>query len=65
MKKVVECNYFSSSRFEHTNRLLDMIDDGVISAENVLQDLLQYLPADTVEDFAKDYVALDAEFEEE
>lgn len=64
MKKVVKCNY-SLNRFEHTNRLLDMINDGVIDAESVLQELLQYLPPDTIEDFAKDYVALDEELDEE
>ena len=60
MKKVVKCNY-SSNRFEYTNKLLDMINARGTSAERVLQELLQYLPADTIEEFAKDYVTLDEE----
>ena len=58
MKKVVKCDY-SSNRFEYTDKLFDMMNNGVVSAESVLQELLQYLPSDTIEDFAKDYVTLD------
>lgn len=60
MKKVVKCNY-SSNRSEYTDKLLDMINHGVISAESVLQELLQWLPSDTIEEFAKDYVTSDEE----
>lgn len=58
MTKVVKCDY-SSNRFEYTDKLMDMINAEVISAESVLQELLQYLPQDTIEDFAKDYVTSD------
>ena len=60
MKKVVKCNY-SSNRSEYNDKLLDMINHGVISAESVLQELLQWLPSDTIEEFAKDYVTSDEE----
>lgn len=58
MKKIVK-RVVASSRFEYTDKLLDMIDDEVVSAESVLKELLQYLPSDTVEDFARYYVTLD------
>lgn len=58
MKRVIK-QVVASSRFEYTDKLLDMIDDEVFSAESVLKELLQYLPSDTVEDFARYYVTHD------
>lgn len=60
MKKVVKCGY-TPNRYQYTHKLFDMINEGIVSSESVLQELLQYLPSDTIEDFAKDYVTLDEE----
>lgn len=55
MKRVILSNIKSKS----TLRLLEMIDDGVISAEEVLNELLKYLPQRTVDEFAHDYLDVD------
>ena len=55
MKRVILANIESKS----TLRLLEMIDDGVISAEKVLNELLKYLPQHTVDEFAHDYLDVD------
>ena len=42
-----------------------MIDDGVISAEEVLNELLKYLPQRTVDEFAHDYLDVDEDDEDD
>ena len=37
-----------------TNLLLDMIEDGVFSAQDVLEELLQYLSEQEVDSFARE-----------
>ena len=59
MKKVIKSNVEPYGRSKHTARLLDMISDGIISSENVLQELLQYLPQSTVDEFALTYLDYD------
>ena len=60
MKKVIRCTH-DSNRYKYTDKLLEMLGQGVISSESVLQELLWYLPSDTVEEFASSYVGLDEE----
>ncbi len=47
---------------KYIDRLVDMIRDGSIDAEDIVEDLLDLLPQDKLAAFAKDYLG---EFEEE
>ena len=64
MKKKIKANTRPNDRYglygeyTATTRLLDMISDGVISAESCLMELIKYLPAATVDEFARDYFDL-------
>ena len=69
MKKKIKANTRPNDRYGFygeytaTTRLLDMISDGVISAESCLMELIKYLPAATVDEFARDYLDLDDDYE--
>jgi|13_taG_2_1085334.scaffolds.fasta_scaffold08740_8 hypothetical protein len=39
---------------EYTTKLLELIDEGCLSSENVLEELLRYLPEGDVAEFFKD-----------
>lgn len=47
---------------KYIDRLVDMIRDGSIDAEDLVEDLLDLLPQDKLAAFAKDYLG---EFEED
>lgn len=59
MKRAIKSSFEPHDNSNYTRRLLEMISDGIISAENVLNELLQYLPKSYVEEFASDYLDLD------
>ena len=59
MKRIIKSSIEPYGKSRSTVRLLEMINDGVISAESVLQDLLQYLPQNIVDEFARDYLGVD------
>lgn len=61
MKRVIKSNVEPYGKSKSTVRLLEMISDGIISAENVLQELLQYLPQNIVDEFASDYLDVDGD----
>lgn len=61
MKRVIRASIEPYGKSKATVRLLEMISDGVISAESCLNELLQYLPQDTVDEFARDYLDEDDE----
>ena len=48
---------------EYTNKLLDLIDEGLIDTESLARDLLDYLTEDKVKEFAErnDYITEDAD----
>ena len=56
MKRVIKSGVEPYGKSKSTVRLLEMISDGIISSENVLQELLQYLPQSTVDEFALTYL---------
>ena len=64
MKKKIKANTRPNDRYglygesTATTRLLDMISDDVISAEGCLIELIKWLPKDTVDEFARDYLDL-------
>ena len=55
MKKVIKSSIEPYGKSKATVRLLEMISDGVLSAEDVLNELLQYLPQHTIDEFAQGY----------
>ena len=59
MKRVLRSSIDPHGKSKSTVRLLEMINDGVISAESCLKELLQYLPQSTVDEFAHDYLDVD------
>ena len=61
MKRVIKSNVESYGNSKYLVKLLEMISDGVISAEDVLKELLQYLPQDTIDEFARNYMNVDDE----
>lgn len=61
MKRVIRAGVEPHGKSKYTVRLLEMINDGVISAERCLKELLQYLPQSTVDEFARDYLSEDDE----
>lgn len=61
MKRVLRSSIDPHGKSKYTVRLLEMIDDGVVSAESCLKELLQYLPQSTVDEFARDYLSEDDE----
>lgn len=61
MKRVLRSSIDPHGKPKSTVRLLEMINDGVISAESCLKELLQYLPQSTVDEFARDYLSEDDE----
>lgn len=61
MKRVIKSNVESYGKSKYLVKLLEMISDGVISAEDVLKELLQYLPQDTIDEFARNYMNVDDE----
>ena len=56
MKRVIKSSLESHDNSKYIARLREMINDGTIDAEDVLDELLQYLPPDTVDEFASDYL---------
>ena len=54
----------TSARF-HTYQLLQMVDDGVVDKDYLIQDLLGYLSEDEVEEFMRknDYIREEEEAE--
>lgn len=65
MKRVIQSSVEPYGKSKSTVKLLEMISDGIISAENVLNELLQYLPQNIVDEFASDYLDEDDEDEDE
>ena len=63
MKRVIQSNVEPYGK--STVKLLEMISDDIISAENVLKELLQYLPQNIVDEFASYYLDEDDEDEDE
>ena len=61
MKRMISTSTKPYGKSKSTIRLLEMIRDDVISAEDCLIDLLEYLPQSTVDEFARDYLDLDDE----
>ena len=59
MKRVIKSSFEPYSNSKYTVRLREMLSDGTISAEDVLDALLQYLPQGTVDEFASDYLGDD------
>lgn len=55
MKRIINANIRPSGNPNYTSRLLDMINDDIISAESCLVELIQFLPQSTVEEFASSY----------
>ena len=52
--KLREESFFASPR-EHTNYLLEMLDDGIVDGDSLARELLQYLSDDEVGEFIRIY----------
>lgn len=65
MKRVIKSSLESYGKSKYIARLCEMINDGIISAEDVLDALLEHLPQGTVDEFARDYLGDDFDEAEE
>ena len=50
---------------EYTNKLTEMIEDGLLTPNTVLQEMLQYLDESIIEDFCKNNDMFGGEFDED
>ena len=50
---------------EFTNKLTEMIEDGLLTPNTVLQEMLQYLDESIIEDFCKNNILFGELFEDE
>ena len=55
LKKVIKGNSYANCN-DYTEQLLDMMVDGIINPQSVVDEISRWLPHDTFEEFAEDFI---------